>query len=114
MWVFTTEGFYSVVENDEDPSMLTVRTRTVQDAANLQDRLQDIRCYVEVKASPHRDYGWRLIVPRQKWAVYLQNMVENIDYTNFKDKVHEVQGDKRADVYLDVWSTMWGLQHSGG
>jgi len=111
MWLFTTDGFYSAVEDKHDPSFILVRTRTAQDAANLQDRLAAIRCHVEVEATPHADYGWRLLVPRLMWAIYLQNAVEAIDYTNFKDKVHEVQGQKRSDLYLDVWSTLWDLQH---
>jgi hypothetical protein len=110
MWVFTVDGFYSAVENKDDPSLLTVRTRTRQDAANLQGALARIRCHVEVVATPLADYGWRLFVPRDKWATYLHNVVEAIDYTNFKDEVAKVQGQKRADVYHDVWATMWDLQ----
>jgi hypothetical protein len=111
MWLFTTDGFYSAVEDRDDPSMMVVRARVKQDAFTLQDRLQDQRCYVEVKHTPDRDYAYRLFVPRLSWATYLQNAVERIDYNNFKDAVHQQQDRDRDIAYGDVWATMWQFQH---
>jgi hypothetical protein len=37
-------------------------------------------------------------------------MIENIDYSNFKDEVAEAQGDFRASVYGEVWSSLYELQ----
>jgi hypothetical protein len=112
MWLFTTDGFYSVVEDRNDPSMLVVRARVELDALTLQSRLQDQRVYVRVKHTPAADYAYRLFVPRQAWSVYLQNAVEAIDYPNFKDAVRREQGAARAHTYLDVWGTMWTLQET--
>jgi hypothetical protein len=110
MWVFTTDGFFSAVEHKEDPSIIVVRTRTAQDAESLRDRLADMRCHVPVQVTPTADYGWRLFVPRGSWSLYLQNMVEAIDYTNFKNAVATQQGLERADIYHDVWHVMYEFQ----
>ena len=39
-------------------------------------------------------------------------MIENIDYSNFKDKVAEAQGDFRAVVNGEVWNSLYELQEN--
>jgi hypothetical protein len=39
-------------------------------------------------------------------------MIENINYSNFKDKVAEAQGDFRAGVYGEVWNSLYELQEN--
>ena len=45
-------------------------------------------------------------VKRQKNDMADASMIENIDYSNFKDKVAEAQGDFRASVYGEVWNSL--------
>ena len=45
-------------------------------------------------------------VKRQKNDMADASMIENIDYSNFKDKVAEPQGDFRAGVYGEVWNSL--------
>ena len=45
-------------------------------------------------------------VKRQKNDMADASMIENIDYSNFKDKVAEAQGDFRAGVYGEVWNSL--------
>jgi hypothetical protein len=39
-------------------------------------------------------------------------MVEKIDYSNFKGKVAETQGDFRATLYGEVWNSLYELQEN--
>ena len=45
-------------------------------------------------------------VKRQKNDMADASMIENIDYSNFKDKVAEAQGDFRAGVYGEVSNSL--------
>ena len=40
------------------------------------------------------------------------SMIEKIDYSNFKDKVAEAQGDFRASLYGKVWNSLYELQEN--
>jgi len=112
MWVFTTDGFYSVVAHREDKDMLMVRCRAEADAKALAKRLTTIMP-AAILHTPEADYAWRLVVPRVVWAWYLSKFVADLDYPNFKDAVAERQGRSRADVYHDVWATMAEVQQHG-
>jgi hypothetical protein len=111
MWLFTTEGFYSVVQHRTDSNTLVVRCRKELDATTLRNRLTVDYGYVgEVQTTPTADYGWRLMVPRLMFRTYMASCVNDIDYDNFKDAVAERQGLDRADVYHDVWQMMLEYQ----
>lgn len=106
MWVFTIDGFYSVVQYTPDPTKVLVRARSYKDAQVIHDRVG-----VPVQTTPHADYGWRLVVPREDWAQYLAQSTFELDYPNFKDAIHRQHGWQRASLYSDVWQTMLGLQY---
>jgi hypothetical protein len=110
MWVFDTRGFYSVVQNRDDPTTVLVRCRDREDAQRLADWLSEDDLPIEVHHTPDADYAYRMVVPRLLFGNYLMSAVMDLDYGNFKDRVHEVQGQARADVYLDVWATLLDLQ----
>lgn len=109
MWVFTPDGFYSVVQKKQDAKngMLTVRTRNRADIdALVKNHFPDAKPYA-VRAS---DYAWRIRVPAALWADALAAMALEIDYSNFKDEVTKRQGWKRHDVYLRVWVALLSLR----
>lgn len=108
MWVFTPEGFYSVVQKRQDrkKNTLTIRTRNRADIDSLVANHFP-------KARPYRvdgsDYEWRIRVPKKGWARAVQRMAMDIDYANFKDEVTRRQGWDRHDVYLRVWSALLAI-----
>lgn len=108
MWLFTPKGFYSVVQKRQDRAgdTLTIRTRNRADIDALKEYFPDAKPF-RVKAS---DYAWRIRVPRQEWAAAVARMALEVDYSNFKDRVTEVQGHKRHAVYLRVWSALLTLR----
>lgn len=40
----------------------------------------------------------------------MARLIEDLDYTNFKDEVKKRQGADRAHLYHDVWDVLYRLQ----
>jgi hypothetical protein len=106
VWVMTTRGFYSVVQDDEDPDTLLVRARVRGDLERLGEIIEGL----ELWHDPAADYAWRAPVARSEWAYALGVLAGEIDYRNFKEAVAERQGEERASVYGQVWSALYWLQ----
>jgi hypothetical protein len=114
IWVFTQDGFYSVTAYDEAPGgprpdaneLVVVRTRARDDLTRLSGWIHD----AEIVATPSADYPFRIVCGREEWARYLVAMTEQIDYTNFKQRVEERLGTRRHDVLLSVWTTLRRLE----
>lgn len=100
MWIFTNKGFYSIVQKPGD-SCLTVRAR----AADL-DNLRVFVPQLSALHTPRADYQYRATVSAVDLAIGLGEMVQAIDYSNFKDEVGRRQGWERAGLYGQVWSTL--------
>jgi len=65
MWLFTTIGFFSVVEDGEHPNMLKIRARASEDLEALRGRyLPDL----EIVETEHTDYRFRAFIQRDEWA----------------------------------------------
>jgi hypothetical protein len=106
MWVFTPQGFYSVVVHRDDPSLVLVRARAREDLENLQTQLPGLVIFEDAAA----DYLYRAIVKREDWKRALAELADAMDYDNFKDAVTERQGEERHRLYLRVWGVMLALQ----
>jgi hypothetical protein len=107
MWLFTSIGFFSVVEDEEHSGALKIRARAQEDLEALRDRyLPDL----EILRTEHTDYRFRAVVARDEWAHAAQALATDIDYPNFKAAVAQRQGSPRAKRYGRVWELMHGLQ----
>lgn len=101
MWIFHPLGFASVVINRQVPGELLCRSRVRVTVARLfPDHAGRIR------RTPGSDYLFRVSVPRSEVAARVAEMVEAIDYGNFKDACPR----DRHDPYLRVWTAMYQLQ----
>jgi hypothetical protein len=108
MWVFTTEGFYSVVAHRTRPGYLLVRARAREDLEALKARIPSLEPFEDASA----DYRWRAEVKASDWQNALAELGGAIDYDNFKNAVGERQGSDRARVYSGVWSVVRALQRN--
>ena len=106
MWLFTTQGFYSVVAHREDPGTLIVRARTREDIEALREQIPAIEPFEDAGA----DYRHRACVSRAEWLAAVAQLTADIDYDNFKSEVAREQGYERARLYGHVWGEMLGLQ----
>ena len=117
MWVFTSDGFFSVVRfehflasrdlvmKSQQEDELIVRGRVADDLRPLSEETD--RPLLATSAS---DYPFRVLTTKGQWADYLRRAVEAIDYPNFKERVHETQGPARHDAYASVWASLTTLQ----
>ena len=99
MWLFTTTGFISIVEDDADH--LVVRAR---DSFSLSPLTQSYN--VEIRSTPTADYPYRIFLSKDQFKNYLHNQTGLINYKNFKSEVAITRGKKFANALLSVWSAM--------
>lgn len=113
MWIMTPRGFYSAVQKDPDFDTLTIRARARGDLESLCE-LPTMRSYAEdISEGAGTDYPYRIEVRRDDWNAALAAMGDEIDYSNFKDEVKEMQGKERAATYGRVWSALLDLEPEG-
>jgi hypothetical protein len=106
MWIMTTRGFFSAVEDRDDRNIIMVRARVRKDLLELRKILEvPPKKRPLILETPDADYPFRIRIPRQAWADVIAKMAGGIDYDNFKDAVKE-KDPARADVYLTVWSNL--------
>jgi hypothetical protein len=101
MWLFTETGFISAVRTTPGSSLLRVRGR---DRQSLEDLA--VSAGVGIDHSPTRDYPYRVEVTTEQLNTWLLDQTEQLDYTNFKNRVHETRGHEFAGALTRVWSVM--------
>ncbi len=102
MWLFTPDGFYSVVTADEFGHPLQVRARCDDDLDRL--RSSYFPTLGENVHIPGRDYPVRAFTTHKEFADCLTKIAMAIDYDNFKSAVAVRHSSERAHVYGNVWS----------
>ena len=111
MWLFTPEGFFSVVTAEEFGHELQVRARSAEDLDRLRDRhFPELGDTVRLLG---RDYPVRAFTTRDDLAQCLVRVAQALDYSNFKSAVGVRQGRQRAHIYGDVWSDCLQIETDG-
>ena len=105
MWIFTETGFVSAVQHRETPEYLVVRARDKQSL----DQLADL-CSTEVKFTPHADYPYRVIVSKSDFTSWMNDNIDFLGYSNFKNQVAITRGKDYAHTLGSVWSTMHDVE----
>ena len=110
MWIASKSGFYSIVQTRDNKSVLMVRARAEKDLINLKNNVIALKNH-EIHLTPDADYRFRMIVTRDELHELMQFLSEEIDYPNFKDKIHETPDQKdKLTYYSKIWSTMYDYQ----
>ncbi|MBL81391.1 MAG: hypothetical protein CMM80_02410 [Rhodospirillaceae bacterium] len=102
MWIFLNNSFLSIVENRTNKKELLVRSRIKGDIENV---FPDSNVF-EMK---NADYKYRCFIKKTDVSNKLKNIVENINYDNFKSSISSDQL-KRHNSYLNVWNELRKLQ----
>lgn len=110
MWLMTTQGFYSAVENWHDRETVLVRGRVRADLKRLSRQLPDADINRRIYRDRSADYPYRLKLTKEEWATATARLAKGIDYGNFKGAVSKRLGHKRAGVYHRVWSVLLDLE----
>ena len=105
MWIFTKDGFLSIVQHRDDSGTLLVRSRTLEPLETFWPEL-------EVKEIPWADYRYRLLAPRMQVSEVVMNLLDGLDYPNFKSACTD--DDDYQIALASVWRTMYGYQEKAG
>ena len=103
MWLFTTNGFISIVEHDADHLVVRARDRL---SLSLLAQSYD----VEIRSTPTADYPYRIFLSKDQFKNYLHNQAGLINYKNFKSEVAITRSKAFANTLLKVWSAMHGVE----
>jgi hypothetical protein len=90
-----------------------VRARVRRHLELLQRDHPALRRYSIIESEPHRDYRWRISVPRATFARVVAAMVEKLTYPNFKSACAASPDlDPAYNTALhEVWSVFRRLQN---
>ncbi len=100
MWIFEPNGFFSIVENRDNPEEVIIRARFKTDLENLSKKVTFRSSIIKTL---NADYHYRAFADKTIVANYLFNAALNIDYLNFKSTIKNAN---RHSLYLDVWDIM--------
>jgi hypothetical protein len=112
MWLITTSGFLSIVQNLNSMSpddALLVRGRVRADLKRFADFATGEGARPAVVESPDADYGFRLTTSRDVLAAFVTERVAALDYPNFKSEIYK-SDPVRERVYEDAWAVLHGLR----
>jgi 8-oxo-dGTP pyrophosphatase MutT (NUDIX family) len=111
VWIFTTFGFFSVVQKGDD-SVLTVRARAADDLDRLREKyLPELS---PTKTGEGTDYPYRATVDHSAFAAALVKIVGDLRYSNFKSAVGKTMGYERESLYHEVWDVLRKIQSKAG
>lgn len=109
-WIFTKEGFFSLVQHRDDPDVLMVRARVESDLYDLAKFVDVSPKVIETKSG---DYRWRMDFKREVLANALYASVMDIDYTTSVKTALDKGEPKRHSAMMGVWTAMMRLQEGG-
>ena len=104
MWVFTKDGFYSIVSKDCQPNEVQIKTRSELDLHNLCNKLNISPPIIKEEFD---GYPYRTIINKNLWISYLTDYVNDIDYDNVRNHIIDREDNQRKDAYKKVWKTMY-------
>jgi hypothetical protein len=114
MWIFSTRGFYSVVQHREAAHLVLVRARVKEHLERLQTDFPKQLGDCEIVVMKDADYRVRLTVPREAWAEVVRELTMQIDYDNYKSACGRCSKTETDAEYVhclnSVWSVMARLQ----
>ena len=102
MWIFTTNGFLSIVRHDKKKGILIVRSR-------FRGHIDTIFPSAIVQENTGTDYEYRSELPAREVSKVIAKMVREIDYGNFKNSLED---SEYRYCCLDVYETV--ASYSGG
>jgi hypothetical protein len=108
MWLFSETGFVSVVADPQDKNKMSVRARDEESLKPL------VEAYgVKIIRLKNRDYPARVYLTREQFVDWLVELGETLDYTNYKNRMHQTRGDEFTRPLHTVWSVMLELEDLG-
>ena len=115
MWVFTKQGFYSVViDNYCNYGELMVRSRVRVDLERLIEKIASDNgggFKADILTLDSAEYRYRVKIKAYQWVKYVAKAAADIDYESVKDTItwHEPE---RSTAYYGCWQALYTWQQS--
>jgi len=103
MWIMMNDAFISVVEDEVNKNMFSVRARIKGDLENVFGDKH------EVLVDVGTDYKFRMYLDKEYVNRVISERISNINYGNFKNSISK-KDHQRKRAYSDVWSVMFNWQ----
>jgi hypothetical protein len=115
MWIYSTKGFFSIVQNRDNPDQVIIRARLKKDIDDLKRVFDSLKLRTtKIAENSRADYRYRFTADRMDWITVMIRLMVDLHYTNFKDEVYNVESgevrERRHDAYLRIWAIMCNLQ----
>ena len=104
MWLFTSEGFISVVAHNEKPDTLLVRAR---DEGSLLSLVKATGA--TLRHSYTSDYPFRIEVSKEEYSAWVAGQISHLDYGNYKAHMWSARPEF-SDALHQVWSAMHSVE----
>lgn len=102
MWIYTKQGFISVVQHQDDSNIVVVRARRF-------DHLRDVLIAGKVDENKqiiktlNGDYPYRSEITHEEFAKMMSQLANNVTYLNFKNSV------VKKTAYEEVLHKTWAI-----
>jgi hypothetical protein len=108
MWVFTREGFFSVVwDKNCRADELSVRSQSRQDICRLVKRLSGYCDENNITRTFGTAYRYSVMVAKQTWSAYLADCALQVDYPSVKEAIVPASDRLRKDAYYKIWEALY-------
>jgi len=104
MWLFTKQGFFSVVSKDFSKDEILIKTRSKNDLINL---CQKLKIDTEKVQEDFDNYPFQLVVKKDIFISYLSDYVYEIDYESVQDNIIVDKDNERKKAYKTIWQAMY-------
>ena len=101
MWVFSQDGFVSAVAHRDEKDTLVVRSRDRESIDAVADY-----CGVQVVKHAGSDYPYRAFVNREDYKSWMIRKIDELDYDNYKNRMHDLRDDNFCSALSNVWLVM--------
>lgn len=117
MWIFSTAGFFSIIEDSDDPSRVEVRSRAKISLLFMIDtlaQLDPLEDHPKVTRSGG-DYPYCISIKKSQLADWArQEIMEYVNYDDFAEKMLHERGPQYRDVLLECWASSLKLTDQEG
>ena len=104
MWLFSSEGFISVVAHTGKPDTLLVRARDEGSLLSLQGVTG-----ATLKHTPSADYPYRIEALREAYGVWVLEEISRLTYRNYKSHMWSARPEL-GDALHAVWAAMHAIE----
>lgn len=103
MWIMSRIGYFSVVAHRDDPTLVLVRVRKVDQLQRLS--AENPTGPFKIVETPSADYPVRTTISKDRFESIAAWLARSVDYDNFKNSVHA--DPACSDDYHDFLGRVW-------